>query len=668
MGTLQAKRRNFFIAVAAVLLLTFMLYSSPPLDTDRFKHIIPTHSTEPTETTESVVAPDEKSSAIASEKIVTPTQAAPAEQEPETSQPPKKVNLNDEEAEEDEEELELKPEESPAEPSQDDEDSEDMEDSESKASKTKPSEDPEDDSKSIEDDEALDLEKKPQPSGGLDEKLELDEQPEPTESLALDVKPSASPKPSPVNAVKTSKFHYLVPGSKSNLQLCYNLLSSAVNRYPVPIMMGFNGTGNFDAAVTHLAKLRAINRYLDSLDPEEDDDLVMIVDGYDIIQQLPVEIVIERYFDIVEREDQRVAKRFGVNVAEARKLGLHTTVFFGPDKICWPIDYDQARCWAVPESNLPKKAFGPHEGNGEMRFNDPRWLNSGTVIGPINHMRDLLHGTLDEIRATYDKQYQFRESDQYYLSNLWGRQEYYRSKKALGGNQKVPGGGRNRVIPEIRREDQVTEFHVGIEYESSLFQTRAGYEQFFGWMSFGHAGLAAEMDKDMFKEGEKFKPYQIQMPANVVSALSKIYDAIPDAHPGSTSADWIRSVKLGTNFVTRHIFALWHCTGPKEFINSEWPRFWFYPYAKSLLKASVKAVKGDALITDQIIDGRKWANKFVYPDDSEELGGAWSDWESPQGSFLGWEQLCGKHHEILFRGEKEQPTEEELKNRPEDNR
>ena len=142
------------------------------------------------------------------------------------------------------------------------------------------------------------------------------------------------------------------------------------------------------------------------------------------------------------------------------------------------------------------------------------------------------------------------------------------------------------MIPERRSPDQVTEFHVGIEYEFSLFQTRAGYEQFFGWMSYKHAGLSAEMDKDMFKEGENFKPYQIQMPANVASALTRIYDSIPEAHPGITAAEWISSVKLGTNFVTRHIFALWHCTGPKEFIKSEFPKFWFFPYAKSLLKSS----------------------------------------------------------------------------------
>lgn len=550
--TIQTRRRNFFVIVAAIVLSAVVLFTAPPLDTDRFKHIIPGQSSD-------IIAPIDDA--------VTTSTTSPSSR-PTVFRP--------------------------------------------KASDKSG----------------------PAPS----------ETPNPSQS-------SESSKHK-TGKITTSKFHYLIPASNPNVRLCYNLLSSAATRYPVPMILGYNGTGEFDAAITHLAKLRSIKRHLDSLKKSEDDDLVMIVDGYDVIQQLPPEVVIERYFEIAGREDKRTATRFGITPEQVRKENLHTTVFFGPDKVCWPIDYRQARCWAVPSSNLPEDAFGPLSGTGEMYLNDPRWLNSGTIIGPVSDVRDLFHAVMQEVEATYDEEYEFKESDQYYLSNVWGRQEYFRSKKAFKGGE-VPDGPDDRIIPTKATKNQVTEFHVGIEYESALFQTRAGNEPWHGWMQFKHVGLAAEMNLDLFGQNESFKPYQIQMPPNVVSALTKLYDAIPDAHPGVTTAEWIRNTNLMTNYITRHIFTLWHVTGPKEFVGWEFPNFWFYPYAKSLLKASVQALQGEkVLISNQIVDGRRWAPKLVYPDPKDlvsEFGGAYTDFNG--GEFVDWNTLCGEHNEELFRGE-----------------
>lgn len=458
-----------------------------------------------------------------------------------------------------------------------------------------------------------------------------------------------------IPAAKISKFHYLIPASKSNLHLCFNLVSSAANRYPVPTILGWNGAGLFDAAKTHLAKLRAIERYLNALESEEDDDLVVIVDGYDIILQLPPEIMIERYFEVANKADARIARRFGISVKEARARGLRETIFWGPDKICWPIDAAESRCWAVPESSLPPDAFGPQTGNGDMLFSNPRWLNSGTVIGPVGDMKALIAATMEEINATYNTEYEFKESDQYYISNIWGRQEYYRSLKALPGEE-VRGGPPDRHIPSVRSEHQKTEFHIGIDYESALFQTKAGYEPFFGYLEFNTSGLNGNMNVDMFGEGDDFVPFDISMPANVYSALGKLYESIADIHPGMVTNDWIRTIKLGTNFITEHIFPLWHCTGPKQWIVDEFPKMWFYPYAEPLVKATVKAFQGDELITNHLVDGRKWAPKNRYPGRdalTDELGGAWTDLNG--GGFVEWHELCGSHAGKLFGGDEPPP-------------
>ncbi|KAL7939143.1 hypothetical protein V8C35DRAFT_326329 [Trichoderma chlorosporum] len=414
--------------------------------------------------------------------------------------------------------------------------------------------------------------------------------------------------------LKTSRLHYLIPASQPNLNFCYNLVSSAVNRYPVPTLLGWHGVGEFDAATTHLAKLRSMQRYLDSLPPEEDDDLAIIVDGYDVLIQLPPAIMVERYFQLADRADAHLAKRFGVSVRELHKRGLRQTIFMGPDKICWPID--------------PRA---------------PR-----TIMGPIGDLRKYITATMDEITATHDSAYEFRESDQYYLSNVWGRQEYFRSKMMKG---KIPAGPSDKIIPAKSSLFQKTEYHVAIEYESGLFQTRAGYEPYFGYLQFNQSGLTARLDADILQVGSAFELPAIKMPENVADSLSRLYDAIPEAHPGTTSANWLSIVQLGVNFITHHIYGLWHCTGPKEFVELEYPNLWFYPFAKSLLKAAVKASQAGEPLTQKLIDGRRWVPKKYYPAAhamSDEFGGAWSDLDD---EFVPWRDLCQPHNELLFQGE-----------------
>lgn len=454
---------------------------------------------------------------------------------------------------------------------------------------------------------------------------------------------------------KISKLHYLVPASRPNLQLCYNLASAAINRYPVPTLLGWNGVGEFDAAITHLAKLRAMKRYLDSLRTEEDDDLVVVVDGYDIIHQLPAEVIIKRYFDIRDKADADLAQRLGVSATKARARHLRQTVFWGPDKVCWPPDPTAARCWAAPPSTLGPGAFGPSLGPLDLFSVDPRWLNSGTAIGPVKDLKRIVDATMDEIHATYDVDFWQSDSDQYYISNIWGRQEYWRNKHMFDGDEINKDDAEDRVIPEKRFKNQVTELHMAIEYESSLFQTKAGNEPFIGYLPFNNTKYTANMDIDIFGQGEGFQPYLVEMPGAVRQSLMRIFDSVPDAHSEYNAEDWIRTVQLGINYITKQIYGLWHCTGPKEFIDGEYPRMWFYPYVMSLLKASVVFIQDGNLVSEELIDGRRWAAKSVYPHKSvltEEYGGAWSD-ELPGGRFVAWKELCGIHEEVLFRGERE---------------
>ncbi|KAG5967365.1 hypothetical protein E4U58_002176 [Claviceps cyperi] len=471
--------------------------------------------------------------------------------------------------------------------------------------------------------------------------------------------PPLSKRPvTPVSGPKTSRLHFLIPASQSNLQFCYNLASSGANRYPIPTLLGWNGKGEFDAAVTHLAKLRALKNYLDSLNAaEEADDLVMVVDGYDIIHQLPPEIIIERYFEVAAKANAHLAQRMGLPVKYILSRGMQQSVFFGPDKVCWPPDESAARCWAAPDSTLGRDSFGPSRGGDDIFATDPRWLNSGTIIGPVADLTKVINAVMREISTTYNPRFWQANSDQYYLSNVWGRQEYWRNQTFVGKSEALELSSTvERIIPEKETDNQETELHMAIEYESSLFQTKAGNELYLGYVQYNLADQSANVNIDLFGKGQSFRPYPIRMPDNVRTALINLYNSVPDAHPGASAESWLKLAHLGTNFVTKHIYGLWHCTGGKEALDGEYMKMWFYPFVKSLLRETVKSWKRNDPISTKLIDGRRWIAKRSFPnrgpsddDDVEEYGGAWSD-ESGE-PFVTWKEMCGHHEGILFWGQ-----------------
>lgn len=381
---------------------------------------------------------------------------------------------------------------------------------------------------------------------------------------------------------------------------------------------------------------------MQSLDHADDNDLVLIMDGYDMVMQLPAEIMIQRYFNLVAESDAYLARRYGLSVQDAHARGLRNTIFWGPDKTCFPLDHSAPRCWAVPRSHLPEKAFGPKTANGDITYEDPRWLNSGTVIGPAGDLRRYLEVTLQAKADTYDAEFKLRNSDQYYFANVWAKQEYFRAEMA---GKPLPDA-KGRQVPE-RKQGEDTELHISIDYASDMFQTRAGYDNFYGRRKFDGPGMKAVIDKDMFDQGTDSVPVVVDMPANIYESLTRMYNSVPHLHKGLNPREWIQALNIGVNFVTKSIFVVWHCTTQKEPVHDDFHKWWFYPMAKSLQRVAVKEQKDQAPITDSKIDGRYWFAKSPYPKTSHELGGAWSD----EGYFVEWPTLCAAHDEFLFKGE-----------------
>jgi hypothetical protein len=493
----------------------------------------------------------------------------------------------------------------------------------------------------------------------------------------------------------TSKLHFLVPASHPHIHLCRCLLSAAVLGYPTAILSGWNATGELDAAVTHLAKVRNVLRYLDDLPPSADNDLVLVVDGYDVILQLPPEVLIQRYFEVNAVANARLAKQFppfavgnksagapsaaDIRATPARQEDADTsdrfrlswprqTILFGPDKVCWPGDWRRPACWAAPPAaNIPEGALGG--GDDDLMHHHPQWLNSGTIMGPVRDMRHLYAATMDRIRETYRAETEFRESDQMYMSDVWGEQEYARKvlerkmRHQRGENLTAPvlGGPQDRFVPKPALGKRM-EYHVGIEYESALFQTWTGNENFVGFLSFNTSDSFTSTVTRNMNNVPDFQPFDIELPRNVIRSITRLLQAASGEQGTNTDlGKRISQMPLHTNLVTRHVYTIFHCTGAKGFLDELWLRIWFYPLTRSLLHAAMKSARSGAAISEGDIDGRVWRPATTYPsppphlrgDDGNGLNsaGAWADFNA-NGIWVGWQSLCSEHEEVLFGGER----------------
>lgn len=76
-------------------------------------------------------------------------------------------------------------------------------------------------------------------------------------------------------------LHLLIPATSSNSEFCKLLLSTTILGYPTPILINYGAKEAADPYKQHLAKVETLLHYLNRLKPISNDDIVLILDGYD---------------------------------------------------------------------------------------------------------------------------------------------------------------------------------------------------------------------------------------------------------------------------------------------------------------------------------------------------------------------------------------------------
>ncbi|KAF4961185.1 hypothetical protein FGADI_421 [Fusarium gaditjirri] len=431
---------------------------------------------------------------------------------------------------------------------------------------------------------------------------------------------------------RISRLHYLVPANVANRQVCAVVTSALANRYSISTILGYRGESFLDAQKAHIAKLRAIKDYLHNAEGASD-DLVIIVDGFDVMAQLPAEAMIRRYFTLMAEADQRLADQRGVTVKELHRTGVRQTLLWGTDKGCWPESETDPRCWLVPFSAQPRLTWGLKTGTGDLQYSDSRFLNSGTVIDPLGDLGKFIDAALSLIEDDWDQNLLFRDSDQFYIAALYARQEYQRMRDLNGGDFPEDIAGRDVPRPKDGKH-AVTEYHVAVDFDYAFTQTECH--------NYSNFDMTATIKHDALEEGSRFRPYKIQMPASIYQVFHRVYDSLPaEDRPAMSGHNWIRSLRLGTNIGTRVIFAFYHNTCDKAgFLNTFYDA-WFYPLIRPLLRVAVRAIQQQHPIIPEPVDQRLWFAARQYPKrDLDEYGGVFTD--APGEEFIPLQEFCGE--------------------------
>lgn len=442
---------------------------------------------------------------------------------------------------------------------------------------------------------------------------------------------------------RQAQLHLLIPATSTNQDLCKLLLSAQILGYPTPVLINYGAAEAENAYVQHLAKVEGTIKYLDHLDKssEFDEDLILVIDGYDTWFQLPPQTLLKRYYALNAAADARTRATYGEKIASQNDM--RQKVVFGPDKLCWPVDFRRPACWAVPNATLPEWAFGPQTGvDLERDHNQPRWLNSGTILSPPRELRDLLVAALDMINQNH-----ITDSDQYYMAEVFGKQEFARlvHKPALLEQYRAV----KYEWELIHMQDTIrwdapmttgkTEYHIGIDYESSMFQTFAFWKQYLTWMrpSDSWRGMKSA-DPSVPSQYDFNLPNDAAHGRNLDTSLWQRFTS------GVDKEFLFENVELLYNTVTKQAPVIMHFTGEKHFRQLWWQRLWFQSNAGELREASLRIPQNTSLGE---IAGYTWYNAQLSraaDSETQNFDGAWSD----NGDWVSWNTLCSAHEQVLY--------------------
>lgn len=455
------------------------------------------------------------------------------------------------------------------------------------------------------------------------------------------------------------KMHFLIPATDVNINLCKTLLTAGILGYPSPSILAWQEPYDEQGGLgggSHLLKISRTLEYLNSLGPAQDEELVFMIDAYDIQFQLPVEVLINRFFKVNEAANDRLQNALG---AAYQKERIRQTIVFGAGKRCAPNALWEVACYTVPMSPAPADTYNNNTdtvlGHNQWYSVRQRYINSGYIIGPVKEMRKLFVRAQEWVDAHKEHPI-YGASDQAIFALIMGEQNYVREQKRLQHVSILDKLFRTRLAKPIDNNihglyiDNILhpstthtafdpkpgvdyEFGIGLDYESDLGHQTMNSDigrdsQWIQYTTEEWSSMQEQVNEKFNRHGKLDCKLNVPaLPASDVMSSARPFHLLEGNSDAVSESSW-NTIPLYTHLCFGTQPVMIHHNGGKERREQTWTQLWFQSRARDLLVAQMET-RGSAR------DIHRWED-FKKDPGVKQAGGAWTD----RGEWVPWWQMC----------------------------
>lgn len=431
--------------------------------------------------------------------------------------------------------------------------------------------------------------------------------------------------------------------------------------YPPPVLVGYGhetpGATEFERVVDRITRMRD---YLKNSKSVQDRDFVLVVDALDIFFQLPPQILVSRFQNILRRNNQKLQKKYGLAAVQKSHGAPNEIVqkysqrvLFGASKICYGALKDDPGCASVPQSSLPPDVYGwKTDAYRDGHLNRPRWLNPGAVIGQAADLRIIYDEVLRLLGQTHKK-----NGDYQAFTQIFGRQEVVRElerRRTVNSAKEWLDGflglseATNITSTVVRLETgHRYEYGIGVDYESQLFFNQIMSKNDVEWLKYSNITKSERLQGQFGvpRESRLLLPEDIAALPNPFNqtrfakdhTTKPVWNATLDKLPSPKERSW-RNLALMTNAHTATVPVLAHLNGDTKLRQPWWEKMWFHPWARALLRKYVRSSHGFDAAQSALLGGHDWW------DMRGGRGGIWTDDES----WVGLSEVCHHQEQNIF--------------------
>lgn len=401
----------------------------------------------------------------------------------------------------------------------------------------------------------------------------------------------------------------VIPATSPNPDLCKTIVTALALGYPSPIIINwgidYHAVTKWEGGA-NLPKIPGFVKYLDAaMHPDahpderlEDDDLVLMVDAYDVWFQLPVEVLLKRYHAINKRANDRLRQQWGGN---KEPMPMQQTIVAASGKNCHPQpdSGSNMHCERLPDSPLRADLYGPGTDKNATRHRDhrPKYINGGVYVGPAGDMRRLFRRASQKMEAGIGQGIHLF-SEQGIPGEVLGEQEVWRQWRRAKDAAFDDDDAKNLM-------DRDFEYHFGLDYHQELSIQTFWTDTEDGLFDGAFVSLNNQTVIDQHSTALGISPVRLTgIPNDVVAARNPLTGVIE-------SPDW-GEMPLYADFFTESVPVIVHHNGFKERRTSWWDQPWFYQELRHLLALRMATTEQAAAPLAAVdaeggVDVRYWA-------------------------------------------------------------